>query len=64
MKRTVIIVAAALLLAGCGTIDLSNRVSCTVGKDKVLLTSMWQFFGITVEADKRDAKAILAGCAG
>ena len=58
----VIIVLAALLLAGCANVDLSNRISRTVACDKVLITSMWQWFGITTEVDKRDADALLKGC--
>jgi hypothetical protein len=60
MKFTIIL--AALLLTGCASIDLSNRVSRTAACDKVLVTSMWQWFGITTEVDKRDADALLKGC--
>jgi hypothetical protein len=60
MRFTIIL--AALALTGCASIDLSNRISRTVGCDKVLTTSMWQWFGVTTEVDKRDADAILKGC--
>ena len=61
MKR-LFVVTALVTLAGCASIDLSNRASCTVGGDRVLITSMWQWFGISTELDKRDAAAILKGC--
>lgn len=49
--------------AGCATkLDLSNRISRTEACDKVLVTSMWQFFGISTEVDKRDAEAMLKKC--
>ena len=60
MKPTIIF--AALLLSGCASVDLSNRISRTAACDKVLTTSMWQWFGITTEVDKRDAEALLKGC--
>ena len=58
----IITAALALALAGCASIDLSNRASCTLAKDKVLITSMYQWFGVTVELDKRDAAEILKKC--
>lgn len=61
MKRFITIIGA-LALAGCASIDLSNRISRTAACDKVLTTSMWQWFGITVEVDKRDAESLLKGC--
>jgi outer membrane lipoprotein SlyB len=61
MKRLLPAIAA-LALAGCANIDLSNRISRTADCQKVLTTSMWQFFGVTTEVDKRDADSLLKGC--
>ncbi len=61
MKR-IIIAIATLGLAGCASIDLSNRASRTIACDKVLVTSMYQWFGVTVELDKRDAAELLKEC--
>jgi hypothetical protein len=58
----IITAALALALAGCASINLSNRASRTVACDKVLVTSMYQWFGITVELDKRDAAELLKAC--
>jgi hypothetical protein len=60
--KTAVILCAALALAGCASIDLSNRISRTAACDKVLITSMWQWFGVAVEVDKRDAEPMLKGC--
>ena len=57
MKELAMILSVAL--SGCSTIDLSNRASRTLACDKVIVTSMWQLFGISTELDKRDAEALL-----
>lgn len=55
-------IAMAMSLAGCGTLELSNRPMRTLACDKVYITSLWQVFGIAVEMDKRDAAVILKDC--
>lgn len=60
LKLAALVVCVAL--AGCGTAKLSNRISETKACDKVLITSWWQWFGITTEADERDAAVLLKGC--
>ena len=57
-----LLICCALALSGCGSIDLSNRISRTAACDKVLATSMWQWFGISTEIDKRDATTLMKDC--
>jgi hypothetical protein len=57
MKRSLLI-TLALALAGCNATMLTNRVSCTVAKDKALYTSMYGVVGVSSEVDDRDAKEI------
>lgn len=62
LYQLLIAVSLALLLAGCGTAKFSNRIAPTLACDKVLVVSWWQWFGISTEADERDASVILAKC--
>ena len=61
MKHLAIVIAA-VLLTGCGSLKLSNRLAPTIACDKVLIVSWWQVFGIATEADERDAAVLLAAC--
>lgn len=42
---------------GCASIkdSLTNRIVCTVAKDKSFIASMWGFFGIVTPVDDRDS---------
>ena len=62
MATAFLVISAAFSLSGCGTAKLSNRLSDTKACDKVLITSWWQWFGISTEADERDAAELLADC--
>jgi hypothetical protein len=57
MKRS-IVVFATLMLAGCGTIDVSaqlqNRVTTTLACDRAFVASLYGPIGVTSEIDKRD----------
>ena len=61
MKHLTLILLCACL-SGCGSLKLSNRISETAACDKILITSWWQWFGITTEADEKDAAVLLANC--
>ena len=61
MKHLIVILLCASL-SGCGTVKLSNRISETAACDKILITSWWQWFGITTEVDEKDAAVLLAKC--
>jgi outer membrane biogenesis lipoprotein LolB len=56
MKLTTTLIAA-LLLAGCNA-TMSNRVACTVGKDKSFLVSEYGPVGISAVIDDKDAAVI------
>lgn len=62
--RAAIILAAATMLAGCGTIDamLVNRAACTIGGDsrELHVTSFWGRWGITSKIHPDDARAACA----
>jgi outer membrane lipoprotein SlyB len=60
MKKTIAaLVVAAAALSGCATTDaLTNRVACTVGKDKAYFLSLYGPVGVSAEVDKRDAEVI------
>lgn len=48
-------------LTACGTLsnlDLSNRVACSVAKDRGFVVSMWQVFGIASDLDAKDVDVI------
>lgn len=59
----ILILVAALLLAGCDTLgavagkgSFRNRVSCTLGDKTMLFTSFWfRWLGVTAEVDAADA---------
>lgn len=57
----IIILAAAVLLAGCGTLDalLVNRAACTLGgaQKELHVTSFWGRWGITARIHEDDARA-------
>ncbi|MES2958508.1 MAG: hypothetical protein V4792_09980 [Pseudomonadota bacterium] len=57
MLRSLLITCAVVALSGCSTLGakIDNRVSCTLGGDKMLYTSMWGWVGVTSEVDARDA---------
>ena len=60
MRKYAIIIAACFL-GGCATGTFTTRVSVTLAGDKVLLSSQWGVLpSITVEADQRDSKVIIA----
>ena len=48
-------------LTACGTLsnlDLSNRVACSVAKDRGFVVSMWQVFGIASDLDAKDTEVL------
>ena len=61
MRLTLALILAASV-AGCSNLQLSNRLSRTVACDEVHITSWWQWFGITVKADAKDAAEMLKAC--
>lgn len=60
--KSIVLLLLAVALAGCGSLELSNRPMRTLACDKVYITSLWQWFGIAAEMDKRDAAVILKDC--
>jgi hypothetical protein len=63
MKHTIITVAAALALAGCGNISalVENRLAC-VGDGEAMTISMWGRVGIASDVRPGDPVA-RRGCA-
>ena len=52
--KIAILLALCATLAGCGSLDLSNRVACTVARDQALVVSMYGPIGVASKVDKRD----------
>jgi hypothetical protein len=55
MKRLMLV---ALLLAGCESSPLANRVSMTLAGDEAYVNSMYGPLGLTSKIDKRDAEIL------
>lgn len=61
--RAALILASLAALAGCASVDLSNRVTCTAAGDRVLVASMWGPVGVASWVHADDARALIAaGC--
>lgn len=60
MKRTLIALACAALLAGCGTLDgkLDNRLVCTVAGDKLYALSEYGPISIGARISDVDRKVV------
>lgn len=62
MKKLISLIALCTLTACSGIpkkpAALTNRVSCTVAKDKAFINSMWTWIGISSEIDEKDVKEI------
>jgi uncharacterized lipoprotein YajG len=60
MKRTVFVMFAAMLLAGCASRPqaLTNRAACTAAGDQAYVVSMWGPIGVASPIDKRDGEVI------
>lgn len=58
--KTIAIIAFALALAGCATFDvqLDNRVTCTVAKDKAFVVSQWGPVGVGSQVAAADAQVM------
>lgn len=54
----ILLIGAAVVLAGCGTMNLDNRVACTVAKDKGFVVSEWGPVGVSSELATQDAAVI------
>lgn len=59
MKRFILFITLAAL-SGCATFDinLDNRVTCTVAKDKAFVVSQWGPVGIGSQVADADRQAI------
>jgi hypothetical protein len=58
--RITFLLLAALALSGCASLDgkLSNRVACTVAKDRAFVVSEYGPVGISAVIDPKDAAVI------
>ena len=56
--RLLSITLLACALAGCGTMNLDNRVACSVAKDSGFFVSLWGPVGISSTLAKQDAAVI------
>lgn len=56
MKKVSILIAAVLLV-GCNA-TMSNRIACTVAKDKGFFVSEYGPVGVSAVIDSKDAAAI------
>lgn len=56
MKTSLIIILAALVLAGCGTFDgtMQNRITTTLDCERGFMASLYGPFGFTAEIDPAD----------
>jgi hypothetical protein len=52
--RTTLLALLCAALAGCGSLDLSNRVVCSLARDQALVVSLYGPIGIASKIDKRD----------
>jgi hypothetical protein len=57
MKRVLVFFVLATL-AGCSTVNLDNRVTCTVAKDKAFFVSEWGPLGVSATISEADRAAI------
>jgi hypothetical protein len=55
-----LLLLAAAVLAGCGTLDgkLENRVACTAAKDAAFVVSLWGPVGISATIADQDRAVI------
>lgn len=60
MKRILIVVAFAALLAGCGTTPgrFDNRLTITLTGDRAFVSSLYGPIGITAELSEADTAAL------
>lgn len=56
MKRVLVFFVFAL--AGCSAVNLDNRVTCTVAKDKAFFVSEWGPVGVSATISEADRAAI------
>lgn len=62
MMNKLVLFIGVILLTGCSSLDtdkyLGNRITCTVGKDKAYVISLWGPIGISSEIVKKDSEVI------
>lgn len=59
--KTLLIATSMIVLSGCSTFNpelLDNRVSCTLGRDTALYSSMYGPIGITSKVSQKDSPII------
>lgn len=57
MKK-LLLLTTLLLLSACGTLNLENRIACTVAKDKAVYVSQYGQLGVASTIDPKDAQVL------
>lgn len=58
MKKLLTTLPMLAVLSACGTLNLENRVACTVAKDEAVYVSQYGQIGVASKIDAKDTAVL------